>query len=431
MVFVGLLYFSPRGDGSNMTHDAYCTYARIIESGNVTNWHSSLFMYEGVLLRRFFALFGVVFSGVAIIKIMAIMCTAIAVVAVSYIAHAVSRNIFVYALGVFLTYYIYWDNGCCRAWGLDQFFVLLILPLIACILALHKVSGKQKKMWLVVVCVILLWHCCDFRKNALLTVPLVLYAMLSAFYKFRVITIWKKMAIVGGCGAIFAFILMPMIDTFFPVQKKHPIEPMMLSDLYIAHILEGEGDVFFEKYIKKNKYDEAKNTITAYWYTLESGRSYSELKELYVQSWKERPLLMFNAKSMQICQFYCGGKIPILVRNITERIYPDVRSNPSAWRNGFFIGVKNLVLRWVTFVLILVTSIVAVKNLKLNKDVMFNKAYVYIILFALIYAASYIVVTPTPDNRYLMPSVFVWQVSLLYLLLHWIENHARYMTKKV
>ena len=43
--------FIPSPSGEGMTHDATTTYAKIIETEMVTNWHSSLFMYEGIVLK--------------------------------------------------------------------------------------------------------------------------------------------------------------------------------------------------------------------------------------------------------------------------------------------------------------------------------------------------------------------------------------------
>ena len=76
----------PGMNGEKMSYDAVHIYANCIETESVTNWHSSLFMYECIVVKRILALlFGCSFSGHAVLCIFWCFSTLMMVAAIVFI----------------------------------------------------------------------------------------------------------------------------------------------------------------------------------------------------------------------------------------------------------------------------------------------------------------------------------------------------------
>ena len=70
-----------------------------------------------------------------------------------------------------------------------------------------------------------------------------------------------------------------------------------------------------------------------------------------------------------------------------------------------------------------ILSCVRIKKEKLCP--LFDKAYVYTGLSVLVYFLGFIVVTPTLDYRFLMPTMFVGQMLLVIRFLRWLSNRKK------
>lgn len=415
LVYIGLM---PGADGSNMTEDTRSTYSVSIETHHVTNWHSSLFMYEGIAVKCIFALLGIKLSGVEVIRIMGICATFLSLSSIAYVLSLFNGSTKKYLCCYTLAMFIIFANDSYSLWGLDQFFTHVSITLIAVIVALYSTNSDKLKICLSILILILLWNCCAFRKNSILSAPLVISAIVLAFPKYRNWSYKKLIAAVGVLSMVFAIIFMPLVDVLFPVQQTKPITPMLISDVRIAAILEGEENKLFETNLIDSKWGDTDYTITAYWHLLRDKSLYPKLEKLYIQYWKEKPVTMMVAKGLQIFQFYYGGVIHHKLHKVVESSYPAVKNNPHAWKNVFSCNYTLSKIRWCTFILLAVTAVISYKQLKCTSisGSLFDFIYVIVAAYCLLYACSFIVVTPTPDIRYLAPSVSIGQLGLMFWL---------------
>lgn len=424
LVFIIIIsLFLPGSNGSNLAYDAKFWYAHNIDNDLITNWHSSLFMLEGIMVKKVFAFFTISITGYKVIQLFAFFLIGITVVSSAYLFRLLFKNLYLYSAAFLFFFVLYYINGCCRAWGLDQIMTHLLFPLIATVVLCYRSSCKRSKFLFLFLGVFILWHCCDYRKIVWISSPIILYAILMAIGKFRALSLIKRMAWLAVSFGAFVSVLMPAVDVLFSVPKSHPITPMLVSDIKIAYLLDGKLNELYDKNLIQNDNEEADYTITSYWNCIKKGKKIDDLKEMYIHEWQDNPDRMFSAKMLQIVQFYCGGEIPLVVREIVEYHYPMVRANDRAWNRVFRVRIKAVCLRWATVIMVFITVIWSCVRIKKRKKCSpFDKAYVYIGFSILVYFSGFIVVTPTPDYRFLMPTMFVGQMLLVVRFLRWLGN---------
>ena len=427
LVFIIIIsFFLPGTNGSNLSADAKYTYAYNIDNDLITNWHSSLFMLEGIIVKKVLSFFAISITGYKVIQLFAFFLIAITVVSAAYLFRIIFKNLYLYGIAFLLFFVSYYHNGCCRLWGLDQILMHLLLPLIAIVVLCYRSPGKRSKFFFLLFGIFILWHCCDYRKIFLISAPIILYAILMAIEKFRSLCLIKRMMWFAVSFGAFVSVLMPTVDVLFSVPKSHPITPMLVSDIKIAYLLDGKLNELYEKNLIENDNEEVDYTITSYWNGIKKGRQMDDLKEMYIHEWLNNPERMFVAKMLQIIQFYCGGVIPPVVREVVENHYPMVRANDKAWNIVFGVRVKEVCLRWMTVIMVFITVILSCVRIKKEKLCpLFDKAYVYTGLSVLVYFLGFIVVTPTPDYRFLMPTMFVGQMLLVIRFLRWLSNRKK------
>ena len=413
----------PGSNGSNLSADAKYTYAFNIDNDLITNWHSSLFVLEGIIVKKMLSFFAISISGYKVLQLFAIFFIAITVVSAAYLFRLLFKNLYLYNAAFLLFFVSYYHNGCCRLWGLDQILMHLLLPLIAIVVLCYRSPSKRSAFFFLPFGIFILWHCCDYRKIFLISAPIILYAILMAIEKFRSLCLIKRMMWVAGSFGAFVLLLMPAVDVLFSVPKAHPITPMLVSDIKIAYLLDGKLDELYDKNLIENDNEKVDYTITSYWNGIKNGNQIDDLKEMYIHEWLNNPERMLGAKMLQIIQFYCGGGFPPVVRDVVEIFYPMVRANDKAWNIVFGMRVKEVCLRWMTVIMVLITVILSCVRIKREKLYsLFDKAYVYIGLSMLVYFSGFIIVTPTPDYRFLMPTMFAGQMLLGIRFLRWLGN---------
>ena len=192
--------------------------------------------------------------------------------------------------------------------------------------------------------------------------------------------------------------------------------PMMVSDVRIAYVLMGREDELLKNNSFESAYQPYDRTITAYYRLLKKGSKYEEFEDFYIQTWKEHTREMLVAKALQVMQFYFGGKTPTPIQGLVNKCYPKVLENPEAWKEYRTQGttMMSLINRISPLMLMLALTLVAVYVAMRNKGAhsSFELLFILMGLVAIVYAASFMVVTPTPDDRYLMPSLLICKVML-------------------
>ena len=407
----------------NITRDASNTYAHIIEKKQeVTDWHSALYMYECRAALHCARLLGMSSNGVKI-QIAAyyfhlgIFLTFLSILL--YFAVSKCCHLFLLIVPLCLSFsFIFEWTGL----GLDIFF-FIHFTIMCCTLALIPfLKTKHMKILAWIIVAITLFHAVNFRKNAILLVPLIAYIFIYTKNKTKgktSIRLIKYITLV----VVASLISFKLVAWLLPVKPTHPISPMLSADLRIAAVLRGEQEEF-RKEMRKRGIDEYlinhpyKDSLTPYWRgELGMDEDFSNGWETYISCLKKHTGSMFMSRFIQTVEFYCGGGFP-MGKQIVEYIYPALKTNPQAWRP--LMGVHRNIMYGRFMVLlsgIALVSYIVFRRLAHGRwEQTYDKPTVVSCVAALIYAGSFAVVPPTADLRYLAPSLFIiWNACWIWL----------------
>ena len=427
-----LLPHMPDSQGRGMTYDAVTSYTTCIESGHVTNWHSSLLMYECIALKHVAALvFGREFSGTGILWGVWIATTIVMAVAICLLAYTMLKKGSWWAIALPCCIAVSFKYvGDLSPVGLDYYFTCLLWCLFA-VMFMHFQAGQTmfRGFYLVLIFLLLL-HLVSYRKNFALSVPFVLGWLFYTMNWFREMK-WKKQFAV--CMAVtFALVSFSMtwVDVLFPVEKRHPLRPMMESDIRIAAVLRGEQDPYRLRGLMQSEGKPEERCISAYWVAPPESM-WKESLAIYVNEWKRNPETMSAAAIIQRIQFYSGGHSFPFLKDAVESRFPAVRRNENAW-NTIAPTVQSPLKR--LFWLCMAPICVVLGFVCWRREIVSPEICAAVIIagsLSTLYSLSYLVVTPTPDARYLAPAHMMSLFSLSVLSFAILETSGKWIYAKL
>lgn len=401
--------------GANYTTDAAYSYSPEIEgSKTVTNWHSSFFVYEGRALKWFLqTISGRPFSDAEIVAFMWYMATFVLLLCVFifYIQSVKSRSHVCVQIAMGISLAI---SARSSMVSLDYFFLTsATLSVLTCILAR---TTKRKWVRIVSLCIlsITLINMVNYRKNAILIAP--------CFFIFAIHSLQNK-KIFKLCALYFLYIvtMIPFaLSLVVPVKKTFPTNPMIESDIRIAAILRGEQLTIRKKlkdcgFIDTEHY--LKDSIAACSvgdYITGVNIDQEKLLNLYLEEWKNHTSSMLVAKSIQVVEFYTAGVLPGILQKTLINTYPALKSN----RNAMMFHAHQAKIVWIPrMALFILLSWISLCSLSIQRKSKTSPDPVWLVsTISVLYAASYLIVTPTPDMRYLTPSVVLgFPAAVLYV----------------
>lgn len=406
-----LLPCIPGADGERMSWDSVNVYSRNIETENVSNWHSSLFMYECIALKRVIGLVtGQSMCGVEVLRIAWCGFSLVMLVFMIVLGFRLVRHSWVWIMAfpccIYLALKITLPHFYQLGVSLDYYFMCLLWPFLAALVEYFNCELKDKRLvWLVVVMIVLL-HLVSYRRNAALFVPVLMGCLLYGAEWFRILSWGNKFVVWCASVAMLLLVAFSGVDAILPVSKARSLTPMMESDVRIASILRGELDEFRKQGFFAITRDKAERKITAFWYVASKcGAEWTAYRDIYVEEWRTHPETMMAAAIIQRIQFYCGGHSFLFLKEAVESRYPIVKNNPKAWEACTPLVHESPCWRlfWICTApfCALVGYAVWRKKRLLSPVVVICTTSAAI---AALYACSYMVVVPTPDARYLAPS---------------------------
>lgn len=427
-----LLPHMPDSQGGGMTYDAVTSYTTCIESGHVTNWHSSLLMYECIALKHVAALvFGREFSGTGILWGVWIATTIVMAVAICLLAYTMLKKGSWWAIALPCCIAVSFKYvGDLSPVGLDYYFTCLLWCLFA-VMFMHFQAGQTmfRGFYLVLIFLLLL-HLVSYRKNFALSVPFVLGWLFYTMNWFREMK-WKKQFAV--CMAVtFALVSFSMtwVDVLFPVEKRHPLRPMMESDIRIAAVLRGEQDPYRLRGLMQSEGKPEERCISAYWVAPPESM-WKESLAIYVDEWKRNPETMSAAAIIQRIQFYSGGHSFPFLKDAVESRFPAVRRNENAW-NTIAPTVQSPLKR--LFWLCMAPICVVLGFVCWRREIVSPEICAAVIIagsLSTLYSLSYLLVTPTPDARYLAPAHMMSLFSLSVQSFAILETSGKWIYAKL
>ncbi len=409
-------------DGGGYSWDAFHTYIPQIEGRQeVSNWHSSLLMYEGRACRSIsFWLTGSLWSGIEILRGMW-FASAIVVAAnfLLWLWFGMHRWLGLACMVIPFLYcfFFYIDNA---KIGLDFFFMPIILSCFSVAVLLGRVKRKFGRWALFLLLLVLMFHMVEFRRNSAILLPVFLYIAVGKCEK-RV----KRIAVSLIGSFCFAFVSVQVIPAVLPVKKMLPIVPMLAGDTRISYLLRGELERIEWPKSNSERYQ------WKYAYALtQCGESVFEcgnekIIRDWLDEWRRHPIDMLVGRSIQLIEFYWGGIMPCKIRPLYEKNYPALLGNADRWVQVGEVSCDNklyLTCRNLSIIASLVLAIALIAK-EIRKPVRESERVLLAIsVLAVLYALSYTFIIPTADIRYLIPSYLLSVISLSLLVLLWIRK---------
>lgn len=416
--------------GSNFAPDSAHTYAPQIEGKvPVGNWHSALFMYEGRALKLTLDCFSTApLSGVRVFTI---------IWYISWIIF-ITNFIFIYIITIKkqLPWYACTSIPIAALTApfmfpatIDCIFLTILQASLTIVFIYPAFTTKFSKYSVLIILFFLLFHVANYRKNAILLIPIFSIVLIGCLRKEHLISNIIKCTFVGLSGIAAIFLCSFSFSLLFPVKKMYPILPMLESDLRIAAILRGEQATMRQELSKIGYHTDHpfKDSLSAYY---AGGKVDKEqINNLYFREWCEHTETMLAAKFIQVTEFYTGGHLPGFIQNALQIRYPALNENEASMR--FLLGLKKTY--WMTRMLLLGMCFFITCRLSVRKFMGVFKTRTEEMCWlsasiATVYALSYVVVTPTADVRYLAPSIIIGFPAITLYIYLWRNSKRQQCT---
>lgn len=418
---------------SGLSRDASITYAPIITGEkDVTDWHSALYMYECRALLFVVKSLGVSSDGVRIQIVMYYLYLGILLAYASALFYQAIRNsLYLMMLFVPLTmgmsFLFDWV-----ALGLDFFFFVHFAILCCSVAFLSGVKDRRMRALLWILIAVTLFHAVNFRKNAVLLIPFVVYVFVFSGQTVNLIN-YRKWFRWLSITMVVTLVTVKIVPWTLPVKSTNPSAPMLSSDLRIAAVLRGEQEQLRAEILKDGGDERRVNheycdSLTAYWGVelLKERVFIPHALDIYEKHWRQHFSSMLMSRFIQTVEFYCGGSFP-RGQSLISRLYPALDKNPQAWK---FLKSLPGDIMYGRLAVLLAGMLIAGWSIfhrwkKGRWAHPWDKSTSLALVFALVYAGSFAIVPPTADARYLAPCLFIiWNACWVWIA-HTVNRYAK------
>lgn len=416
--------------------DAIAIYAPSIDAEYLTNWHSPGFMLECLALKKILLfLFGINLNGKEILLLVSFLCSCIMwSVGCLQLVQWQRKKILCFMAALVLSFVYFWILVQCHI-GLDFFFIMWLSLAVYIVGKSIDSAGEVSKGRVVFNFFFLsfaLMQMLVCRRNSLFLTPF-LYGFLFYFsLKKRYISLVSTLCLsLVLSGALYLLVgKTPSCVTH--ITKLYPTAPMMVSDMRISHLLRGVSQ---KKNLGLNEPNDPMLYASSSCSPLRNGSysheaflpvderaeadKFANLRSLYFEEWVQHPDSMLSARLIQLFHMWvpmASGRIeslmavryPAIHQNYCKIYAPHhkLETMLTTLEHGLMILISLL-----SFVVCYHFSQVGVNQVQQNK----GKILLYS-FSALMYAAGYLVVTPTCDARYLNPCFYLSVIAGLYCL---------------
>lgn len=410
----------------NITHmDARIRYASSIDSEIITDWDNPLIQKISIIIKHACSyVWGERVEGIAIINwAAAISLIALALIFAALLFFLVKKSkLYTLCLLPFSLFSFYTTPN---SWSNTTFFIPLLFLTISFEALYLAVSIKWLRALVLLILVFSVILLIDCRRNAIFVVPVLVFWIIS---NTSVLSVYSKLAVAGLLSAIFYVFATAGIGLILDVKESHPTSPMLISDMVVACCLEDRLDDYSNPYVlyPDNHPCCDRNKLRAYCWEYEIGclssekiqevenrygkdwHNWERFVEFYKREWREHTKAMLVAKLIQCEQFYMGFYMPAFLKNsildsfpLLEKQRPDALNMP---RQPFYRIFMRLMS--ILSMLVIPWFIYFKRRQKLLCSLVYQTIY-YSSIVAFLYACSFIIVTPMPLERYLMPSIYM------------------------
>lgn len=422
----------PHRPGAVITGDPVFSYAPAIDAEFVCDWHSALYLQECILLKKILNFCSLGLTGIEILYVVWYLSAFVIVLLTCVMLFSFRKEmkmpLMLYAAALLLLMNM---RGAISFLCIDFHFVAVIVSVLFVMWRAKRTNRKKMQYLWMVAFLLLLIQMVEVRKNAALLLPFLFAVELYIFYPRFSKKCLTLLAV--AFSAIFLFSEKYVSEKLFVDQKTYPASVMMMSDLCLAATLRGDSETTHAMLIRETGYQLKKKTryyradipyFPSFPVNEYDSSHWEPLKKIYFDAWINEFVSMFDARMLQVVQFYTGGYIPEFVIKYYDFRYGvgnDIRSNlPAAFNYKRYFSM--LVWLIVAVVSILYTYYLTRKIV--NKRATYVDTCVWVSsVVGILYAASFLVVTPTPDFRYRVVCLLLFSLTSSVAFVKLLEKH--------
>lgn len=418
-----------------------------IESGNITNWWSVLYMYECRWITDLLNTIPCVQldgrAGMFVINVLGsiLLCASFAMI-LKYAVYRSALWTLLYSTIMCATIPFLIYNGASYN---SAYLGTLDYPgscylVFALVLSLRYRAGMGWKKFLILSFIIffLMIHVVSFRKPFILFVPIIaVYAVLSGFQTIS----WRHCfrALCISIAITMGFYACSELPTLLPHRKRYPAQHMLMSDLKIASIFVGEPEYLEKKLMPKIQCKlittDRRSPYAQYVFIghnlivtspdIHNDKQWQVLCNEYIRYSVEHPVAMLEARAIKTIQFFTGNYVPLIVRKMFNKMHPQVKPEGLTYetfewpenKSSLSGNIRRLMSAAIWVVGFAFPLALAWRHRDLFHSLQYRQTIrrvLYTGVCSFIAMSSYVaVIVATVDFRYRIPAVIVSVVALI------------------
>lgn len=228
----------PHRPGAILEGDAVSDYAPAIETEQLTNWHSALFLKECIMLKHLVGYMDFYPSGLEVLCIVWYLNALVIISSTVFLFRFFQCK---YGLGnlfsIFCAFLFLINSRASICYLYMDFYFLGALMVAVSILLLLFCNKRNAciKCLLVILLVLTLYQMVELRKNSVLLLPLLLCIATKLLFP----AINKlKLLISGAIASVCLFVVYAFLTNLIcQPERTHPASVMMMSDICLASSL--------------------------------------------------------------------------------------------------------------------------------------------------------------------------------------------------
>lgn len=321
---------------------------------------------------------------------------------------------------------------------LDGFFFSFVISGLIGVRLCYLSKGYKRFFWLLFV-LICLFHCLGYRRVALISMPVVFYALVYIFFNKR--NFLFKVFLSLSC-ALFFSLGFNFLISLLPSSHKHSAVIMLYSDMSIAAQLSGDWKTFQEisQNVGINTLSDVKDHTSVPLAQRYSGvklpppdskEQWYRFLDEYIGFACRHPKEIVLGKIISLTQFYSNFHVPEFEQNFISAMCPKFRSSEKSW-SARPVSIHDSGGRYEKIYLYSISAVLLISLLLKWQHVDHElRFFTFVSLVGMVYSLSYWPITPTPDARYHSFPVFAQCMFLSYVVARVISHIYFKLIKKV
>lgn len=421
----GVYFYSVIADAHN--------YVPAMEANYVSDWHSILFYKELIVAKNicldvlnFIGSKATVesifrkFSSFSIFAFLAVL---------SYLLKRLINTNAIYCwvfVAWIVTICFIFPNMVDHYWGNLESYNLVVLSMMIPIIIWIKNTSVFLRFFLFFILIVLCIHAVEYRKNAWVLMPIIAYV--TAYQVNYLHSARIKRLVIFFLLLFSTYLGVVGVKCFIPHKEMHSSSVMLVSDIKIASHLLNEYDRE-SRWLAANcglqhpertrnllRADSENKPVKFSCYDIIyrvplNDNQWTMLKKRYLHYWKEYTKEMLIARMLSAQHLYGSVQTSTWIKKWLLITYPHLDGkhfalpSGSVWEDNVPV-FGHMATLGAVFVSILLYMLLLIK--RKSHFINLDKTVIVIFVSALVYYASFLVITPAPFSRYLGSSILTF-----------------------